>query len=399
MVETIAGRLIIYSTTEQQFNSIKYHFTENMSGREYNFSCHISDHLIYTNHMNIILEILKYLAIALVSVFSLFIIGGLIVKKRGQSEIDEASLIRDGAKLAVNSDGRRIEYFVYGNTNPNAPVIVNIHGSGIEGNFEKSIYQPICEKLGVRGISISLPGYGNTDMKIGRAVSDWASEDLEPVLNQEGVQDFMITGHSQGNPHAMAAAYYFKERCTGLGLYAPLLPNDVSKEIGIVGALGAKGLKTTEELKSPFMAWYFFLIYLSCDLFSPFLPLKLITTTTPKMTKDTVFVAKMKKTLARVVIRGSAGSAWETAKDVCYDWGFDPRLIETKNISIWHAVDDTFCPPEIGAWLAKYFTEKGATVNFKNENEGSGHFTYSQGKYTEAEHSLVKALLDGTKQV
>lgn len=306
--------------------------------------------------MKTLLKILKYLIIGLVSIYLITTISGLIVKNQGQSEIDEATLRKDGAKLAVNEEGRKIEYFVYGSTDPSAPVIINMHGSGVEASLEKSMYQPICEELEVRGISISLPGFGNTDMKIGRVVVDWPSEDLEPVLNQEGVQDFMITGHSQGNPHAMAAAYYFGDRCTGLGLYAPLLPN---------------------------------------DLFCPAIPLKIMKTTTPKFKDDPVLIKEFGKSLARATIRGAAGNAWESAKDVCYDWGFDPRLIETNNICVWHAADDTWCPPEIGKWLANYFTEKGATVNFKNENVGYGHFTYSTGKYREAEHSLVKALLDG----
>jgi pimeloyl-ACP methyl ester carboxylesterase len=345
--------------------------------------------------MKTLLKILKYLVIGIVSIYLIITISGLIVKNQGQSEIDEATLRKDGAKLTVNEDGRKIEYFVYGSTDPSAPVIINMHGSGVEASLEKSMYQPICEELEVRGISISLPGFGNTDMKIGRVVVDWPSEDLEPVLNQEGVQDFMITGHSQGNPHAMAAAYYFGARCTGLGLYAPLLPNDLTEEIGIVGAVGYEKLKTTEDLKSLFTGWYFFTMYLTTDPFCPAIPLKIMKTTTPKLKDDPVLIEEFGKSLARATIRGAAGNAWESAKDVCYDWGFDPRLIETNNICVWHAADDTWCPPEIGEWLANYFTEKGATVNFKNENVGYGHFTYSTGKYREAEHSLVKALLDG----
>jgi len=47
-----------------------------------------------------------------------------------------------------------------------------MHGSGVEGRLEKEMYQSICEELNVRGIAISLPGFGNTDMKIGRVVAD-----------------------------------------------------------------------------------------------------------------------------------------------------------------------------------------------------------------------------------
>lgn len=38
----------------------------------------------------------------------------------------------------------------------------------------------------------------------------------------------MITVHYQGNPNAMVVAYHFGDRCIGLGLNAPLLPNNMT---------------------------------------------------------------------------------------------------------------------------------------------------------------------------
>jgi hypothetical protein len=56
------------------------------------------------------------------------------------------------------------------------------------------------------------------------------------------------SNHSpQGNPHAKAAAYHFGDRCIGLGMNAPLLPNDVTNDIGIVGALGYEQFRKTEN--------------------------------------------------------------------------------------------------------------------------------------------------------
>ena len=86
----------------------------------------------------------------------IFIIGGLMVKHQGQSPIDMASVKRDNAKLVSDKNGRQIEYFVYGNKNPEAPVIINMHGSGLDGTFEKAVHQSACQELGVRGIAISL---------------------------------------------------------------------------------------------------------------------------------------------------------------------------------------------------------------------------------------------------
>ena len=71
--------------------------------------------------MKRVLKILKYIFIGLVSIYLIFIIGGLIIKNQGQSEIDEASIIRDGAKIATDKNGRKIEYFLYGSSDVNAP--------------------------------------------------------------------------------------------------------------------------------------------------------------------------------------------------------------------------------------------------------------------------------------
>ena len=55
-------------------------------------------------------------------------------------------------------------------------------------------------------------------------------EDLQAALDAENVGTFLITDHSQGNPHAMAAAYRFGYRVTSIGLDAPLLPNELTEK-------------------------------------------------------------------------------------------------------------------------------------------------------------------------
>ena len=119
-----------------------------------------------------------------------------------------------------------------------------------------------------------------------------------------------------------------------------------------------------------------------------------ITHTDEKVEEDTALVEMVSYSIERSIVRGSVGSTWETAKDVCYDWKFDPRKIETKNIVIWHALDDDLCPSEIGEWLSNHFKKKGANVNFKNDNIGYGHMTYCNSYYQKTENSIVNALLN-----
>ena len=149
-------------------------------------------------------------------------------------------------------------------------------------------------------------------MKPGRQVADWPKKDLAAVLKKEEVDKFMIIGHSQGTVHAMAAAYYYPERCEGFGINAPLLPSKVSKEVGVVSAIGSDSLPNTSTIQKFYMAWYFGAMHLSLDTLSPWLPLKAI-----KMASTTATFRIMRDTLKRAVISGIVGGTYETTRDVC----------------------------------------------------------------------------------
>jgi hypothetical protein len=282
--------------------------------------------------MKRLLKTIKYIFVGLVSVYLIFIFGGLIVKNQGQSEIDAASIIRDGAKITTDKNGRKIEYFLYGSNVVNSPVVINMHGSGLDGTFEKAIHKSACkDDLGVRGISISLTGVGNSDIKKGRKVIDWASEDLQALLDAENVGIFMKTGHSQGNPHTMAAAYHFVCRAKGLGLNAPSLPTNVTEEIGTAGALANESLKTTEELANPLNAYWFFGLYLYVDLLAPWAPTQTLVSMGKNVDKDTAILEMIRYTFGRSMVKGSASNTWESALDAASLWRFDPREVKTSN--------------------------------------------------------------------
>ena len=216
------------------------------------------------------------------------------------------------------------------------------------------------------------------------------------MLDAERVDEFMITAHSQGTPHAMAAAFVHPGRCVGLGLNAPLLPTAACREEGLQGAIGADKLFATETLAKPYMAWYFAAYHLGVATFTPWLPMRAVTADRPRLVGDPDLMARCARTLSRSVIRGSVGGAWETAGDVCYEWGFDPREISSMNVCIWHAQDDDMCPPETGRWLADHYSARaGVQVDFRDGDEGCGPFTFCRGEYAMPETSMVAALLSG----
>jgi pimeloyl-ACP methyl ester carboxylesterase len=292
--------------------------------------------------------------------------------------------------LAITNDGRHVAYCRYGSQDPTKPVVINIHGSGLEANFERTTYEHICESLDCRGIAISLPGCGFSDEKPSRLVIDWPAEDLAAVLVAESIDRFHITGHSQGTPHAMAAAFYFPQRCIGLGLNAPLIPTSLCKELGFANTLGTGKTPTAKQLNKVFMGWYFSLMDIVFrGLPSSFLS-QFIKKGFPKVKADNELVNRFESSMRRAVVRGTSGATWETAQDTCFDWGFEVRDVQHSNVVVWHSDDDSAIPSQQGKWLADYFS-----ADYRHNSEGYGHMTYCRGQYLQPKNSLVAALIAG----
>ena len=89
---------------------------------------------------------------------------------------------------------------------------------------------------------------------------------------------------------------------------------------------------------------------------------------------------------------------WETAFDVCFEWGFDLREIQTSKICIWHAQDDNACPSQHGAILRDLFQERGHQVDFQNPKIGFGHLTFNTEHYLKPENSIIKAMLERNQE-
>ena len=313
---------------------------------------------------------------------------GLRIREKGMQPINKAELDAEDQRIALTDTGRQIAYCSYGVQSSDAPVFINVHGSQLEAGFERGTYAQVCDTLQCRGIAISLPGYGFTDQKPGRQVNDWPAEDLAAVLKAEGIETFYITGHSQGTPHAMAAALHYADRCLGLGLNAPLLPTKLCQELGLGKTLGTGWTPTSARLRTAYMGWYFTLFHIVYGLLPPSITSSYIKKGFPRVAADTALMHRFETALQRSTCRGTTGSAWESAQDTCFDWGFDVRDLHHSNACVWHADDDQAIPPDQGKWLAQHLD-----ADYRHEAEGYGHLTYCAGQYQDPEKSLISALL------
>ena len=160
---------------------------------------------------------------------------GLVRRAQPYTPFDSEAQKNDAAQLGAEGrsikmpDGRIVEYLVYGSQDPQARVIVQIHGASSSAGWICAMYAPLLAELNIKGIAPSLPGYGFSDIYVGRLIKDWP-RDVEAILEQESVDQFLVEGISLGTSHAMAVAWALPERCIGLGLNVPYLSEQICRE-------------------------------------------------------------------------------------------------------------------------------------------------------------------------
>ena len=333
------------------------------------------------------------------------ILYGLIRRAQPLRPFDQADHARDAETINAEGryvtmpDGRVVEYLVYGSKDPAAKVIVQIHPAGASAGFPCRMNATLFRDLNLKGIAPSMPGYGYSDIQIGRRIKDFP-KDVEAVLEAESIEQFMVEGMSLGTAHAMAVAWAFGPgRCVGLGLNGPYLSEAICREFGLQH--DADNLPKADA-RHWYQAWNFYVADLMfvAPLISP--PARLLHRLVPegkqvRAERPWVF-EEFAEDQKRVVARGTQGQGWDQfSYGMNALWEFDPREIEVKHVAVWYALDDSQCPPSHGEWLARIFAAKpGIKTDIRAENLGFGHFTYmpSQGpKFDSSERSLPKTLL------
>ncbi len=117
-------------------------------------------------------------------------------------------------------DGRTLDAFVAG---PEDGVALLFHnGTPSSGQ----LYGPFVETAagrGVRMISFSRPGSGESTRNPGRSVADVAV-DAAAVLDEFGIGQCYTLGWSGGGPHALACAALLRDRVTAAATVGGLAP-------------------------------------------------------------------------------------------------------------------------------------------------------------------------------
>jgi pimeloyl-ACP methyl ester carboxylesterase len=245
------------------------------------------------------------------------------------------------------SDGRAIEYIDNGVSSKSALILH--HGTPTSMTVWGTWLAAAAEK-GIRAIAFTRPGYAGSDRKVGHRIID-ANDDLEEILNQLDIENFVSVGWSGGGPYALASGLLKKS--TGVQLIASVSPYDAedfdwfqdqTPQMVEDAKTSAKSLADGIALKESYYA-------------------ELRDMTTEQ------FLVEYEK---RSSFKAFEGAYREFSKDLSYsmrdslrngvfgfaddeyaflsNWGFECKEIEVP-VGIWHGLDDMSVSPHMAKWL------------------------------------------------
>lgn len=282
-------------------------------------------------------------------------------------------------------DGRVLDVYVSGPRD--GEVLLFHHGTPGARVPIRALEQPVHER-GLRFVSFSRPGYGDSARLPGRSVADVA-RDAAAVLDWLGAQRCVTAGWSGGGPHALACAARLRDRVAGVLVIAG------------VGPYGAEGLDFLAGMGEENITEF------SAALEGETALRSYLETVRPHLQDVTAqgIVEGLSTLLPEVdrrVLTGEVGDdlaanfheAMRTGIDGWLDddlaftkpWGFDLAEIDIPAF-LWQGSADLMVPFAHGQWLSQRIPNVRAHLE-----EGEGHLSISIGAVGRMLDELVATL-------
>lgn len=249
-------------------------------------------------------------------------------------------------------DGRTLDVYAEG---PEDAVPLLFHnGTPSTGQLFVPFVKAASER-GLRMISFSRAGYGDSSRNPGRSVAD-VVPDVAAVLDQLGADRFYTLGWSGGGPHALACAALLPARLIG------------AATVGGIAPYGAKGLDWMAGMGQENVAGF------SAALAGDTVLQALLETFGPSfatVTGDEV-AARLGNLVSDVDRSAISGEAANWLADVFREslrngfwgwhddelafvrlWGFDVGDIKVP-VAVWQGMQDRFTPYAHGEWLVSH---------------------------------------------
>jgi pimeloyl-ACP methyl ester carboxylesterase len=248
--------------------------------------------------------------------------------------------LRDGRRIAWSSGGAE-----------DGVPIVYLHGAIGTSVRRTPALEALIERLHIRYISLSRPGFGGSDASPGRRITDFPA-DVERVADRLGLGRFAIVGVSAGGPYAIACARALPDRAVAtaaVSSLSPLCPPHAGTWMPVHLRLGLRALVRRPDLAARGGARAMRIVERS-----PRAVARLARAGATPADRELLAAAEGGTAAIESFLAAAAGGVRGMIDDyvtVCSAWGFDVRDVPGE-VHVWHGEQDRFVPVEHARALA-----------------------------------------------
>lgn len=269
--------------------------------------------------------------------------------------------LRNGRRLDVRTSGPE-----------DGAVLVLFHGTPGSAVIDRSVAKPAQER-GLRVVSWSRPGYGDSTRQPGRRVVDIVSDTAE-VLTALDVESCVVGGGSSGGPHSLACAARLDSAKAALVVasHGPFQAEGLDFLAGMgednIAEYGA-ALKGEAALRTHLEEGREQLLDVTLDQLMQALSSMLPDVDRSALTDE--FGEDVIDGLQEALRNGVDGWLDDDLSFIS-PWGFELDEIAIPTM-IWHGSEDLFNPFSHGKWLAEHIPGAAAHLH-----DGEGHLSLWQ---------------------
>jgi pimeloyl-ACP methyl ester carboxylesterase len=250
-------------------------------------------------------------------------------------------------------DGRRLDVWASGPAD--GPTLVYHLGTPSSGLPSEAMLAATADR-GLRLVTWSRPGYGDSTRAPGRSVADVVA-DTTAVMDHLGVERTYVAGWSGGGPHALACAALMPARVLATATLAGLAPYS-ARGLDWFADMGAENVEEfNAALDGPEAligfkerAWPIFSQLSGPDVAAAFGDL--VDDVDRATASDPVFGEFLAANM-REALRGGYWGWFDDDMAFARPWGFDLASIGGR-VDVWQGAHDRMVPFGHGQWLAAH---------------------------------------------
>jgi pimeloyl-ACP methyl ester carboxylesterase len=206
----------------------------------------------------------------------------------------------------------------------------------------------------VRLIAVDRPGYGSSDFKKDRRITDWP-DDVAELADALKIERFSVVGLSGGGPHAQACAAAMPERVTS----AVIVSGAGSPEAAVDGRGRVARIFIKAMLAmTPLLAWF-------AAMWAAFWAPRVRQWMMPRSIDRVVMKRRdVREAFAEEVREALRPGGRAMAQDLVLfsrPWGFTPSAVGVVPVRLWHGDADRVVPVAIGRYFAREIPGCSAT--------------------------------------